>query len=69
MTAKEIENYIRTLLEDGFYADEDNEDEDFDIESYESAGVMTMDKGLVLYLPDGIEVHLTIQAYNNGLIS
>ena len=68
MTAKEIENYIRTLLEDGFYADEDNEDEDFNIESFESAEVLTIDKGLVLYLPDGTEVHLTIQAYNNGHI-
>lgn len=32
-------------------------------ETYTEAGLMTSDKGLVLYLSDGAQVHLTVSAY------
>lgn len=33
------------------------------VETYEEAGVMTRDRGLVLDMSDGAQVRLTIQAY------
>lgn len=35
------------------------------IRSFEDAGLLTSDKGLVIKLSDGIEIQLTIQAYKN----
>ena len=32
-------------------------------ETFKEAGVMTSDKGLVLYLSDGTQVYLTVQAF------
>ena len=53
----------KRLREDGsvwLYADEDREDDTFSVETYEQAGVMTYNKGLVITLPDGSEYQLTI---------
>lgn len=33
------------------------------VETYEEAGILTRDSGLVLHMSDGAQVRLTIQAY------
>jgi hypothetical protein len=60
MTEQEMENYLAEAIE------LHNADEDFDLESniriltYEEAGIMTYNKGLVLRTPDGDEFQITI---------
>jgi hypothetical protein len=60
MTEQEMENYLAEAIELR------NADEDFDLESsiriltYEEAGIMTYNKGLVLQTPDGDKFQITI---------
>jgi len=60
MTEQEMENYLAEAI------DLRNTDDDFDLErnirilTYEEAGIMTRNKGLVLRTPDGDEFQITI---------
>ena len=60
MTEKEMEDYLAEAI------DLRNADDDFDLEhnirilTYEEAGIMTYNKGLVLRTPDGDEFQITI---------
>lgn len=53
MTAKKAEQYLLDLLSD----------EDFETETFEDRGLLTLDRGIILYMPDGTEIHLTIQVF------
>lgn len=57
MTAKNAEQYLLDLLSNV------SEDEDFETETFEDRGLLTLDRGIILYMPDGSEIHLTIQAF------
>jgi hypothetical protein len=60
MTEQEMENHLAECI------DLRNEEDDYDLErnirilTYEEAGVMTRNKGLVLRTPDGDEFQITI---------
>ena len=62
----EWENKLRELIDDSYYDyDEDEYTDEYDdvqIETFEEAGILTRDRGLVVYL-DGKKIHITIQAY------
>ena len=57
MTAKNAEQYLLDLLSNV------SEDEDFETETFEDRGLLTLDRGIILYMPDGTEIHLTIQVF------
>ena len=69
MKEKKIENCLMDIISE---LDEVEGIDNFgteinDIESFEEAGILTKDKGVILYLDDGTTVELTIQAYKNGM--
>jgi predicted methyltransferase len=66
--AMNVEEVLTTLLLDvnlpGIMDDEDDLPIEVNIiETYAEAGLLTSDKGLVVQLSDGRELHLTISAY------
>lgn len=65
---KEIEDSIKEVIENNSYIEADY-DEDVlfpeveDVQTFEEADLLTMNKGVVVDLKDGTRVYLTIQAY------
>lgn len=65
---KEIEDSIKEAIENNSYIEADY-DEDVlfpeveDVQTFEEADLLTMNKGVVVDLKDGTRVYLTIQAY------
>lgn len=66
--AREFEYLLKDVMELNSPIEADEDDEImFDglsyIRTFEEAGILTNDKGLVVKLEDGAEIHITIQAY------
>lgn len=63
------ENYIEEILTNIILDNaEGTELKDCEICTFEDAGLLTNDKGIVIYLPDESRIHLTIQGYkSNGM--
>lgn len=63
------ENYIEEILTDIILENaEGTELEDCEICTFEDAGLLTMDRGIVIDLSDGSSIRLTIQGYkSNGM--
>lgn len=65
---KEIEDSIKEAIKNNSYIEADY-DEDVlfpeveDVQTFEEADLLTMNKGVVVDLKDGTRVYLTIQAY------
>lgn len=65
---KEIEDSIKEAIKNNSYIEADyDEDVLFPeveyVQTFEEAGLLTMNKGVVVDLKDGTRVYLTIQAY------
>ena len=62
--ARDWEDKLRDLIEESYY-DEDEEEyyDNVTTETFEQAGLLTRDNGIVIYV-DGSEIRLTIQAYS-----
>jgi len=70
MTARELQDLLRELLEELLFARDDADDPLADLAermdgirricTYDDAGVLTTDKGLVIECDDGAEYQLTI---------
>ena len=65
---KEIEEAIVEAIKNNSYIDADYDDgvlfpEVEDVQTFEEADLLTMDRGVVIDLNDGTRVYLTIQAY------
>ena len=64
---KEIEESIVEAIKNNSYIeagyDEDVFPEVEDVQTFEEADLLTMDRGVVIDLNDGTRVYLTIQAY------
>ncbi len=58
-TDETLQNGLRDLIE-GNPSDDEILWENMRVSTFEEAGVMTYDKGLVIRLPDGTEYQLTI---------
>ena len=58
-TDETMQNGLRALIE-GEYDPEEICLENMRVQTFEEAGVMTYDKGLVIRLPDGSEYQITI---------
>lgn len=58
-TDETLQNGLRDLIE-GNLSDDEILWENMRVSTFEEAGVMTYDKGLVIRLPDGTEYQLTI---------
>ncbi len=58
-TDETLQNGLRDLIEDNPNYDEILW-ENMQVSTFEEAGVMTYDKGLIIRLPDGTEYQLTI---------
>lgn len=57
MTETEMQNWLSEAID---LQCEANEEEPADLRTFEEAAVLTMNKGLVVRLPDGSKFHLTI---------
>lgn len=57
MSETEMQNWLTEAID---LQCEANEEEPADVRTFEEAGVLTMNKGLVVRLPDGSEFQLTI---------
>ena len=66
MNATEIQNALKTLLEEmGFiYGDKDEDEPIAEIATYAEHGVMTNNAGLVITLADRSQYHMTIVQSN-----
>ena len=65
MTERNIEEVLTNIILDN---PEGTEFEDCEIRTFEEASLLTMDKGIVIDLPDGSSIQLTIQGYEpNGM--
>lgn len=65
MTERNIEEILTDLILDN---SEGTEFEDCEIRTFKEASLLTMDKGIVIDLPDGSSIQLTIQGYEpNGM--
>jgi len=65
MTERNIEKILTDLILDNA---EGTEFEDCEIRTFKEASLLTMDKGIILALPDGSSIQLTIQGYeSNGM--
>lgn len=51
---------IQEMIEEAIYEADNDEQNVRDISSYENAGIMTTDKGLVMRMEDGSEFQITI---------
>ncbi len=60
MTEKEIEEMLSDIILGNA---EGTEFEDCDIDTFAEASILTRDKGIIVYLPDGSRIYLTIQGY------
>ncbi len=63
MTEKRIEEILTDIILDNA---DGTELEDCEIRTFEEAGLLTMDKGIVIDLPDGTCIQLTIQGYESS---
>ena len=66
--AKEIEEAIIEAIKNNSYIEADYDDSVLfpnveDVQTFEEADLLTMDRGVVIDLDDGTRVYLTIQAY------
>ena len=66
--AKEIEEAIIEAIKNNSYIEADYDDSVLfpnveDVQTFEEADLLTMDRGVVIDLNDGTRVYLTIQAY------
>ena len=59
-TEETLQNGLRNLIEGTGSDDDDILWENFRVQTFDEAGVMTRDAGLVITLPDGTEFQLTI---------
>lgn len=65
MTERNIEEVLTDIILDN---SEGTEFEDCEIRTFKEAGLLTMDKGIVIDLLDGSSIQLTIQKYKlNGM--
>lgn len=60
MTERNIEEILTDIILDNA---EGTEFEGCEVRTFEEASLLTMDKGIVIDLPDGSSVQLTIQGY------
>ncbi len=63
MTEKRIEEILTDIILDNA---NETELEDCEIRTFEEVGLLTMDKGIVIDLPDGACIQLTIQGYKSS---
>ena len=65
--AKEWEDILTDLIYNNSLSEAEEEDavieDEVEIENFERAGLLTRDKGIVIYM-DGKEIQLTIQAFS-----
>ena len=59
-TEEDLQNGLAQLITDDFSYGSEICWENLRVQTYEEAGVLTYDKGLVITLPDGSEYQLTI---------
>lgn len=65
MTERNIEEILTDIILDNA---EGTEFEDCEIRTFEEASLLTMDKGIVIDLPNDVSIQLTIQGYEaNGM--
>lgn len=60
MTEKEIESYLAEAIQLRNEESDSDSEPNIDALSYEEAGILTRDEGLVLRTPDGDEFQITI---------
>lgn len=65
MTEKNIEEILTDIILDNAKG---TELEDCEIRTFEEASLLTLDKGIIIDLPNGSSIQLTIQGYEpNGM--
>ena len=65
MIERNIEEILTNIILDNA---KETEFEDCEIRTFEEASLLTLDKGIIIDLPDGSSIQLTIQGYeSNGM--